>query len=149
MNNSFGLTTNLNFLNTYSSVKSSGLPILSPRKTHFSTRKQTLDQVKQSESTSWRATFREKRMSSEERKMLPADLKPATLEKQRHNQDQQEMFATASTQPIGNPLNPTSIIFDLRDKERFRQVILRAQPPNTISTYKLKLDRKKMSRTYI
>ncbi len=103
MNNSFGLTTNLNFLNTYSSVKSSGLPILSPRKTHFSTRKQTLDQVKQSESTSWRATFREKRMSSEERKMLPADLKPATLEKQRHNQDQQEMFATASTQPIGNP----------------------------------------------
>ena len=76
-------------------------------------------------------------MSEQEKDLLPFDLKPANINKARLNLDAN----IETVGDFGDKSSATSNIFDQVDHERFMRALLRAQPPATISKYKLRVDR--------
>ena len=87
MHNGFG-NTKQSFLSTIQSLKTDKLPVICKSRTIFAAKRSTLDQTSEQELLPHHSSFHEKRMSEYEKSLLPADLKPATLDWMRHNQQE-------------------------------------------------------------
>ena len=85
--------TGINFLSTSGSNKTKAQATFT--KNIFTSRSSSLHQASQLSTLLQKETFLRNRMSDEERNLLPAYLKPATINKVKNNLEYQENFETA------------------------------------------------------